>query len=413
MLRMPSPSIISCPEDGVNGEAADFVGSSNSNTASFADRFARCGRMRTPALSPVEKKSNIQLSERTFRARLLAWYDAHARDLPWRKNRDPYRVWVSEIMLQQTRVTAVIEHYHEFLKRFPRVEKLGSAREASVLAAWSGLGYYRRARMLHAAAKVVVREMGGQCPVTAEAWRQLPGIGRYTAAAIGSIAFGEAVAVVDGNVERVLQRATGKRITGEELWRQADRLLDHERPGDFNQAIMELGATVCTPRAPACLMCPVVELCATRGELAVSPKTAKQKKLEIHYALDFRDRGGRNSRVFLVQRPYDSTLMGGMWELPEIETAVARTGKKQIPPLRTAQGRNDKTNGGAKDNASNGTQELLFTVRHSITVTDYTVHVWRRTAPAGASGAWVAADRLKRVALTGLARKALRKAGVL
>ena len=385
----------------------------DSNAASPADRVVRCDRMRAPALSTVEKKSNIQLREPQFRERLLAWYDAHARDLPWRKSREPYRVWVSEIMLQQTRVAAVIEHYHEFLRRFPTVEKLASAQEASVLAAWSGLGYYRRARMLHAAAKVVVRELGGQFPVTAEAWRQLPGIGRYTAAAIASIAFGEAVAVVDGNVERVLQRCTGRRIAGEELWRQADQLLHREWPGDFNQAMMELGATVCTPRAPACLTCPVLELCATRGELAVSPKTAKQKKREIHYALDFRDGGGRNSRVFLAQRPHDSALMGGMWELPEIETAVARAGKKQIPPLRAPQGRNDKTNGRANGNANNGTQELLFTVRHSITVTDYTVHIWRTTAPAGTSGAWVSAGRLKQVPLTGLARKALRKAGML
>jgi A/G-specific adenine glycosylase len=359
----------------------------------------------------VEKQSNTQMREPQFRARLLAWYDAHARDLPWRKSREPYRVWVSEIMLQQTRVAAVIEHYHEFLRRFPRVEKLASAREASVLAAWSGLGYYRRARTLHAAAKVVVREWEGEFPVTVEAWRQLPGIGRYTAAAIASIAFGEAVAVVDGNVERVLQRSTGKRIAGEELWRQADRLLDRERPGDFNQAMMELGATVCTPRAPACLMCPVMELCATRGELAISAKAAKQKKREIHYALDFRN-GDDRGRVFLVQRPRDAKLMAGMWELPEIEIAVARAGEKQIPPLRTAQGRNDKTNGRANGNANNGTQELLFTVRHSITVTDYTVHIWRTAAPAGTSGAWVSAGRLKRVALTGVARKALRKAGV-
>src|SRR5215467_10092696 len=127
-----------------------------------------------------------------FRKQLLGWYDAHARDLPWRQGRDPYRVWVSEIMLQQTRVAAVIEHYHEFLRRFPTVEKLAGVREASVLAAWSGLGYYRRARMLHAAAKVVAREMDGKFPETAAGLRQLPGVGRYTAAAIASIAFGEA-----------------------------------------------------------------------------------------------------------------------------------------------------------------------------------------------------------------------------
>src|SRR5512141_1912919 len=157
--------------------------------------------------------SKAQVRKAEFRGQLLDWYDTHARDLPWRRDRDPYRVWVSEIMLQQTRVAAVIEHYHEFLRRFPTVNKLAAAREASVLAAWSGLGYYRRARMLHAAAKVVARERGGRFPKTADDWRTFPGVGRYTAAAIASIAFGEAVAVVDGNVERVLQRIVGEAIS--------------------------------------------------------------------------------------------------------------------------------------------------------------------------------------------------------
>src|SRR3982751_6134423 len=139
-----------------------------------------------------------------FREKLLSWYDAHARDLPWRKSRDPYRVWVSEIMLQQTRVAAVIEHYHEFLRRFPTVEKLAAAREASVLAAWSGLGYYRRARMLHAAAKIVARERGGKFPSNAKDWQVLPGVGRYTAAAIPGIAFRQPSAGGDGNLERGL-----------------------------------------------------------------------------------------------------------------------------------------------------------------------------------------------------------------
>src|ERR1700751_2793949 len=191
-----------------------------------------------------------------FRARLLAWYDPHARELPWRESRDPYRVWGSEIMLQQTRVAAVVEHYHEFLRRFPAVQKLAAARESSVLAAWSGLGYYRRARMLHAAAKLVAREPGGEFPRTAEELRTLPGVGRYTAAAIASIAFGEPVAVVDGNVGRVLQRFSGGRLSGEDFWLVANSLLDRGRPGDFNQAMMELGATVCTPRGPACMACP-------------------------------------------------------------------------------------------------------------------------------------------------------------
>ena len=168
----------------------------------------------------------------TFRARLLAWYDEHARDLPWRETRDPYRIWLSEIMLQQTRVAAVIAHYHEFLRRFSAVQKLARARESSVLAAWSGLGYYRRARMLHAAAKLVARERGGKFPQTAEELRELPGVGRYTAAAIASIAFGEPVAVVDANVERVLQRVSGQRLAGEEFWLGAGALLDRRRPGD-------------------------------------------------------------------------------------------------------------------------------------------------------------------------------------
>jgi A/G-specific adenine glycosylase len=296
-------------------------------------------------------------------------------------------VWLSEIMLQQTRVAAVIGHYEEFLRRFPTVEKLAGAREASVLAAWSGLGYYRRARMLHAAATVVVRELGRKFPVTSEEWRALPGIGRYTAAAIASIAFGQPVAVVDGNVERVLRRVSGRLLAGEELWQAAENLLDRKRPGDFNQAMMELGATVCTPRAPGCLMCPVVELCATRGELPVVAKAARQKKREIQYALnfrdlDYRDEDGRGGEVFLVQRARDASLMAGMWELPEIA-------------------------------GGNGASKPMFTLRHSITMTDYTVRVWRGTAPNHVRGKWIPVTRLGRLALTGLARKILRKSEML
>jgi A/G-specific adenine glycosylase len=337
----------------------------------------------------LKRKPEPQRSLKTlpeFRARLLAWYDAHARGLPWRerpgngKHRDPYRVWVSEIMLQQTRVAAVIEHYHEFLRRFPTVEKLAAAREASVLAAWSGLGYYRRARMMHAAAKIVARERGGKFPETSKDWLELPGIGRYTAAAVASIAFGEAVAVVDGNVERVLQRFSGQ-LAGEELWRAADELLDRERPGDFNQAMMELGATVCTPRAPACLMCPIVELCATRGELAGKAKAEKQKKREIHYALRYRPIG-RSKQVLLVKRPKNASLMAGMWELPE----VLRPESHEKP---------------------------AFTVRHSITVTDYTVRVWHNPVSNHRDGEWFSLQRLPKMALTGLARKILREANLL
>jgi A/G-specific adenine glycosylase len=316
-----------------------------------------------------------RLSEPDFRKKLLAWYDVHARDLPWRESCDPYRVWVSEIMLQQTRVAAVLEHYHEFLRRFPTVQKLASARDVSVLAAWSGLGYYRRARMLHAAAKVVARERRGTFPETADEWRTLPGVGRYTSAAIASIAFGEAVAVVDGNVERVLQRIVGKAISVEQIWQHAESLLDRNRPGDFNQALMELGATVCTPRAPGCLTCPLVELCVTRGELAGGGKKSRQVQREVHYALDW-----RNGSVFLIQRPAEIRLMAGMWELPEIPHPA--------------------------DHA-----EPFLTVKHSITVTDYTVHVWPVSAQL--DGEWWPAKRLQKLALTGLARKILRKSGII
>src|SRR5580692_309536 len=331
--------------------------------------------MRAPGMNPQETKSQAAVREQSFRTQLLAWYDEHARRSPWRETHDPYRIWLSEIMLQQTRVAAVIVHYYEFLRRFPTVKKLAQARESSILAAWSGLGYYRRARMLHATAKLVAGVRGGKFPQTAEGLRELPGVGRYTAAAIASIAFGQPVAVVDGNVERVLQRFSGRQLAGEEFWQVADALLDRERPGDFNQAMMELGATVCTPRAPACLTCPVVELCATRGELAVEAKTAKQQKREIHYALHC-----RNEDVFLVQRARDASLMAGMWELPEVEGSEIAANRQQIPPSRSASCRND--------NADTDVIGPTFTLRHSITVTDYTVCVWRASVPSKAGGKW-------------------------
>jgi len=361
-------------------------------------------------------KSKTKLGRREFRALLLAWYQAHARDLPWRRDHDPYPVWLSEIMLQQTRVAAVLEHYHEFLRRFPTVAKLAAAREASVLAAWSGLGYYRRARMLHAAAKVVTTKLAGEFPATAEGWLALPGVGRYTAAAVASIAFGEAVAVVDGNVERVLQRICGQPLAGKELWDTAEEFLDRARPGDFNQAMMELGATVCTPRRPSCLTCPVVKLCATRGELASAAKPARQKKREIHYALHLRDNHGRDGKVFLVQRARDASLMAGMWELPEVGV---RTGEKQVPRFArndssrqaSRSARNDSSQ--RSDDMNDGRATPVFMVRHSITVTDYTVRVWRGAPARGIGGKWIPVGRLGLVALTGLARKILRKAGIL
>jgi A/G-specific adenine glycosylase len=323
----------------------------------------------------------------TFAKPLLAWYDENRRDLPWRQNRDPYRVWLSEIMLQQTRVAAVLEHYLRFLKKFPNVQRLAAARESSVLATWSGLGYYRRARMLHSAAKTVVQKYAGTFPDSSEKLRELPGIGRYTAAAIASIAYDEPVAVVDGNVERVLRRFVGEQVQdkqvqgahvrGEEVWRIAEGLLDHRRPGDFNQAMMELGATVCLPRQPRCLLCPVKALCVSRGELKIERTAPRQRKRTVHLSL-----ARRRGQVFLVRRGQHESIMPGMWELP---TCL-----------------------GAKSN-----RKTLFSLRHSITFTNYVVHVYEASNPRTTVGRWFPTSRLESLPLTGLARKVLRAAGEL
>jgi len=316
-------------------------------------------------------------ARRHFKRSLLHWYRRNRRDLPWHRDQDPYRIWLSEVMLQQTRVAAVTEYYGRFLKKFPSLEKLASAREVSVLALWSGLGYYRRARMLHQAARVVVREHAGKFPNTAEQLRHLPGIGRYTAAAIASIAFNQPVAVVDGNVERVLQRLFGQIIDGEELWSSAEALLNQQHPGDHNQAMMELGATVCLPRQPLCLRCPVSAWCATRGEVQSPGTPSRKTKREIRYALS-----SRNGSVFLVKRGKNVSLMPGFWELPEISVATPR-----VKPW--------------------------LTLRHSITVTNYTVDVFRRQPSTNADGTWVRSSRLAALPLTGLARKILNAAGLI
>ena len=222
-----------------------------------------------------------------FRRALRSWYQKHARLLPWRGISNPYATWLSEIMLQQTRVATVLERYEEFLHRFPSIAALSAAPEEAVLALWSGLGYYRRARMLHRGAQFVDREMNGELPHTAAELRTLPGVGEYTAAAIASIAFGQSIAVLDGNVERVLLRLLGipESRTAEKramLLRVANDLVpptparrgQSNPPGDHNQAMMELGAMICLPRSPLCLQCPVLAFCRTRGEHPTPPRKA-------------------------------------------------------------------------------------------------------------------------------------------
>jgi A/G-specific adenine glycosylase len=334
---------------------------------------------------------------REMRTALLTWYGAHKRDLPWRATRDPYRIWVSEIMLQQTRVAAVLEHYRLFLAAFPTAQALAAASEAEVLALWSGLGYYRRARMLHRAAKMVVEEWAGAMPRSAEGLRALPGIGAYTAAAVASIAFGEPVAVVDGNVERVLARVAGWSAAEAGFATRAGTfagtLVDPERPGDFNQGMMELGATVCLPRAPLCLGCPWQPWCRTRGEHPVPARRAQQRQ---HSARVVWLRGtGARQQVRLVQRAADASLMAGMWELPVYDP--------------------DAHSGLNPDGEAKAGKSPEFTVRHAITVTNHVVDVYVRSGAARGleGGEWVPVSELSERALTGLTRKVLRRVGLM
>ena len=339
-----------------------------------------------------------------FRRKLGHWYRQSARVLPWRGVSDPYRTWVSEVMLQQTRVAAVIEHYERFLRLFPTVVALALAREEDVLAAWSGLGYYRRARMLHKATQFLVKERGGVIPATASELRTLPGVGEYTCSAIASIAFGESVAVVDGNVERVLLRVTGRAEDASAAGRafvrgQAGKLVPTRRmgktmnaAGDHNQAMMELGATVCLPKAPLCLHCPVFDFCKTRGEHRTVARGG-QKSRPAAYLLATRKRGTITTEVLLERRDAEASLMAGMLELPPL-------------PMDAVEDR-----------------EPILRVRHSITNTNYYVEVYalgigdgdlRASVPANEDMLmWYPVGRLGELALTGLARKVLKRVNLL
>jgi A/G-specific adenine glycosylase len=352
----------------------------------------------------VPAASDAKLDAVLFRRKLMGWYRSHARELPWRGVSDPYRIWLSEVMLQQTRVAAVVEHYENFLRKFPTMLALALASESDVLATWSGLGYYRRARMLHKTAQFLTSERAGILPNTAAELRTLPGIGEYTSAAIASIAFGESIAVVDGNVERVLLRLTGrpevKTAAGRAfVQKKASALVPKRRvgegvnaAGDHNQAMMELGATLCLPRNPLCLHCPVYSMCKTRGE-HVTPVRAAQLSRPAAYLLSLRKRGTA-TEVLLELRADDASLMPGMYELPPL-------------PLDAVQGR-----------------EPLLRLRHAITNTNYYVQIFaahgpedsglRRAIPAANSDLhWVLTNRLGKLPLTGLTRKALQRLDVM
>jgi A/G-specific adenine glycosylase len=334
--------------------------------------------------------------------KLLAWYRASRRDLPWRRTRDPWEIWVSEVMLQQTRVEHVLAYYEPFLARFPTPAALAAAPLAEALACWSGLGYYRRVRLLHRAASLIVAA-GGEVPREEATLRALPGVGDYTAAAIASIAFGRAVPVLDGNVARVLCRvlACGDDPTRAPVRRRlraaAAALLDGEAPGDSNQALMELGARVCMPREAHCEECPLAPGCIARAvgdPLGYPRRRARRPPRRVALVLLLVERHGK---LLLFRRGDDATLLAGTWELPWIEA-----GEDAGPRLAARYG------------VGFAVGERVGTVRHAITTRRLRATLYRariETASAavaeGREAGWFAAGELGALPLSSLVHKAL------
>jgi A/G-specific adenine glycosylase len=322
-------------------------------------------------------------SLRSIRRRILSWYRKNKRDLPWRQTRDPYRIWISEVMLQQTRVTAVIPYYQRFLDRFPDVDALRSARDNDLLAAWAGLGYYSRARNLQKAANQIV-ELGG-FPRDYPSIRALSGVGDYTAAAIASIAFDLPHAVLDGNVVRVLSRFTAENgnvdstVVRTELRAVADSLIDPQRPGEFNQGLMELGATVCLPKQPQCLLCPLARDCRAlqsgrQNELPL--KSTRPGTIDVEIQLLVIEKAGT---ILAWKRPVESRRLAGFWELPE---------PAQVPRARV--------------------ESRIAKFRHTIVNTNYSYHVFRASlVRAPAQFQWLSKDKLHEFPLSTAAKKAL------
>jgi A/G-specific adenine glycosylase len=340
-----------------------------------------------------------------FRRGMLSWFAERKRDLPWRRTRDPYRIWLSEVMLQQTRVAAVVPYYERFLEIFPNVRALARARTDRVLATWAGLGYYSRARNLQRAAKEIVARHAGQFPRDYEAVLALPGIGRYTASAVLSIAYGEPHAVLDGNVARVLARigALHGDLRAPATWRKleatAQDLLARNAPGDWNQAMMELGATVCTPKSPRCEECPAEKWCRAR-KLGIAGKlpSPRKKPATVQVTLAAAVLLDRRGHTLLVrQLDGDGALFSRMWQFPALETTGADAGAVLAAHLREKFGV-----------ARKGHLTPLATARHAVTFRNirlepYLVRVTRLPQVTGAR--IVALGRIHHLPISNATRK--------
>ncbi|HJS57712.1 MAG TPA: A/G-specific adenine glycosylase [Vicinamibacteria bacterium] len=338
-----------------------------------------------------------------LRARLLGWYRRNRRALPWRRTHDPYRIWVSEVMLQQTTVKAVLPYYEAFVERFPSVEALAAAREEDVLAAWSGLGYYHRARNLHRGARHVAAQNDGRFPRSLEAALAIPGVGLYTASAVLSIAYDRPLPVVDGNVRRVLARLLALRGA---RWRadgpyyeKADELLERDHPGDWNQALMELGATVCTPRDPVCPACPLRSGCQALEQRLVNDLPEgrpRRAAVDVTIAAAVVEKAGK---ILLVRRA-EGRLLGRMWEIPQ--TSLESRGYPDL--VREIQ---------EKDGIELEAHGLVARARHAITYRRIKVEAYRarlrRAPPADPDRyAWVTAEDADALPTSSLTRKVLR-----
>ena len=342
---------------------------------------------------------------RAIRGPLLRWYRRAKRDLPWRRTKDPYAIWVSEAMLQQTTVAAVIPYWRRFLARYPTLKSLAASREDDVLAAWSGLGYYRRARALREGAIAVMERHNGRVPKTIEALLELPGVGRYTAGAIASVAFGREEPVVDGNVKRVFSRQFAIRgrssaALEKRYWSIADELVDGPSPGDWNQALMELGATVCTPREPRCDRCPVALWCRALalGQVAKFPvRKASAPVRVVPTAVAWVERDGR---VLLQRRQADGPLRG-VWDLP------AAVVPPHVTPTSAIVRAISKSHGFTVRGRG-----VMLQAKHSILSTRLTIDVVDiapgASIPRRAALRWASVGRLGNVAISGATAKIAR-----